>query len=240
MSQRPDFMDGIIVFLTAGGGIATGLTIANNWLIKRRQHKLNMSDVRIQTISKFSPLYNKLALYNSWNLSNQLNLPREKRDTVLMFFYVCNILNLRRQIVNQIGDLQFADLTAETIIGDLGRNIASLIVAQFGQYKSSLMTSLVDSDLPFYEFHDTILKEHSDLLHDFEEWITRPEISEQLEKNCRWYSQLIMYELNYVYMIWYGEPPDLLKLSPDLIDHLETTHPKYFQRLKKIECGSLL
>ena len=51
--------------------------------------------------------------------------------------YPCNALTLesillRRQIVNTIGDLQFADLTAETIISDLGRTITSLMSDHFG------------------------------------------------------------------------------------------------------------
>jgi hypothetical protein len=226
--------------LVTGGGIAAALTIANNWLMKIRQHKLNMSDVRIRTISKSAPLYNKIAVYNAWNLSHQLTLPNEQRNTELMFYYVCNMLNLRHQIVNAIGDLQFADLTAETIIGDLGRNITTSITGHFGPVDSSLMTSLVDNDLPFHKFHDIISRDQADLFHNFEQWIARNEISVELERNCRWYAQLIMYELNYVYMIWYGEPPSLQLLSPDLRAYLEKNHYSYFQRLRKIETGSWL
>jgi hypothetical protein len=240
VTQISDFIEGIIIFLTAGGGIAAGLTIANNWLMKRRQHKVNMSNIRMQTISKAAPLYNKIALYNAWNLSHQLTLPNDQQNTELMFYYACNILNLRRQIVNTIGDLQFTDLTAETIIGDLGRNITGSIARDFGPIDLSIMTSLVDDDLPFHRFHQIILEDHAALFHKFEQWIARRDIAEELERNCRWYSQLIMYELNYVYMIWYGEPPNMLALNADLLTHLQQEHPAYLRRLLKIETGSWL
>jgi hypothetical protein len=230
----------ITLFLFTGGGITTGLTLLINWLIQRRQRKQSITEVRIRAIAKSAPLYNKIALYNAWNLSHQLMLSREERNTKLMFYYACNILNLRRQIVNTIGDLQFADLTAETIISDLGRAITSSISDHFGPVNSSLMTSIVDNDLPFHEFHDVILRDWVDLFHNFEQWIAKDEISIQIERNCRWYAQLIMYELNFVYMIWYDEPPSFMRLDPDLRSYLEQNQSSYFRRLRKIETSSLL
>jgi hypothetical protein len=195
----------------------------------------------MQTFSETAPLYNKIALHNAWNLSQQLGLPNNQRDIELMFYYLCNMLSLRKQIIDTIGDLQFADLTAERIIIELGIAIRRLVVDQFGQINTSRMTSLVNGDLPFHRFHEIIADEQNrDLFHDFEVWITEQQTIRELEQNCRWYAQLIMYELNYVYIVWYGEPPDLLKLSPDLREHLETTHPTYFQRLRKIDSGSWL
>ena len=69
---------------------------------------------------------------------------------------------------------------------------------------------------------------------------SRDEISIEIERNCRWYAQLIMYELNYVYMIWYDEPPSFLRLDADLRSYLEQNQHNYFQRLRKIETGSWL
>jgi hypothetical protein len=217
------------------------MTIFNNWLMRRRQNKLEIEKVRMESISKSAPLYEKIALYNSWNLSHQLRLPAGQRDNELMFYYLCNILNLRRQIINVIGDLQFTDLTAERIIGDLGRNIVGLVIDHFGQLDTSRLTSLVDNDLPFHQFH-TIISENgnSEFFHNFEQLIAVQESVQKLEQNCRWYAELIMYELTYMYMIWYREPPEFLGLDADLRAHLEQNHRDYLRRLLKIETGSWL
>jgi hypothetical protein len=71
-------------------------------------------------------------------------------------------------------------------------------------------------------------------------WIYRENVVSELEGNCRWFAQLIMYELNHVYWIWYNEPPDLSKISPDLLNYLANKHPKYYHRIVKIEIGGYL
>lgn len=54
-----------------------------------------MSKIKIQTITKVAPLYNQIALYNAWNLYDELQNPNESRGSVRMMYYVCNIINIR-------------------------------------------------------------------------------------------------------------------------------------------------
>jgi hypothetical protein len=73
-------------------------------------------------------------------------------------------------------------LTAEAIIGDLGRAVAISMTDNFGPINSSLMTSLVCDDLPFHRFHAIII-DHADIFNNFEQWIDR-EVRIELELNC--------------------------------------------------------
>ncbi len=66
--------------LVSGGVITTVFTLFANWLIKRRQQRVDMSKIKIQTITKVVPLYNQIALYNSWNLSYELGKDNQNRD----------------------------------------------------------------------------------------------------------------------------------------------------------------
>jgi hypothetical protein len=88
--------------LVSGGVITTVLTLFANWLIKRRQQRVDMSKIKIQTITKVVPLYNQIALYNSSNLSYELGKDNQDRDAVLMLYYICNIMNIRKQIIKRL------------------------------------------------------------------------------------------------------------------------------------------
>ena len=58
---------------------------------------------------------------------------------------------------------------------------------------------------------------------------------DNLEQKCRWYSDLIMFELTHIYKIWYKQEPKFSKLSEDLKEELrEASPPKYYKRIKKI------
>jgi hypothetical protein len=219
VSVQTTAQDPLTILLT-GGLITTGLTLFVNWLIKRRQQRVDMSKIKIQTITQVAPLYNQISLYNSCNLSHELNKPNQDRDAVLMMYYICNTMNIREQIKKKIGDIQFDNIEAERIIGDLYRNIITPIKENFGHVDLSRMIHLVDNDLSYHEFHHKVSDSDNDLFQKFVLWIYRENVVSELERNCRWFAQLIMYELNHVYWIWYNEPPDLSKISPDLLNYL--------------------
>jgi hypothetical protein len=227
--------------LVSGGVITTVLTLFANWLIKRRQQRVDMSKIKIQTITKVVPLYNQIALYNSSNLSYELGKDNQDRDAVLMLYYICNIMNIRKQIIKKIGDIQLDNIDAERIIGNLYNNIITRIKGHFGHVDSDRMLHLVDNDIAYHRFHQKVSSGNdNDLYQKFVHWIYGEEITSEIERNCRWFAELIMYELNYVYRIWYNEPPDIFRLSQDLLNYLATNHPKYYHRIMKIETGGYL
>ena len=60
---------------------------------------------------------------------------------------------------------------------------------------------------------------------------------DNLEQKCRWYSDLIMFELTHIYKIWYKQEPKFSKLSEDLKEELREktlTSLNIISRIKKI------
>ena len=123
------------VFTFIGGGVVgSGLTLFGNWLMKKREELMEM----LKIISNAAPYYNQLAM-NSWNFS--WNLTHGESDYRLLMYYMCNILQTRKQVVERFGDLQFDNLEAERIIGDFGRDIFSVIKRKFNAVFSLSRTS---------------------------------------------------------------------------------------------------
>jgi hypothetical protein len=230
----------VLVAILTGGTTATLITIFANWLIKRRQNYLEIAKHRMEILQKYVPLYNKLALYTMWNIAWKLGHPKNgliQYEQVL--YHVCNFLQCRKELKRTLGTLLFDNIEAENIIDDLGREIAKFFEEGYDEVEFSKLADLVENELPYHKFHDLIIRPDGVFLYSkFKKIITSE--GEKIEKVCRWYSQLIMFELGHVYKIWYGEEPDVLKLSPDLRSHLDTRHPKYYTRIIAFETNSLL
>jgi hypothetical protein len=171
-------IDALSIFLTlaSDGVVAALVTAFYNYLMKRRQERLEMQRLRLETLSKAASYYSQLAVYNCWNLAWMLGrVANENRDYELMFYYLCNILYLRTKIIQKFGEIQLDNLEAEDTIGNLGRNIVALVNNGFGHLDTSRMRYLVDNDLPFHKFQESISTEHNrDLYQKFVHWICRP------------------------------------------------------------------
>jgi hypothetical protein len=103
--------------LLGAGGIGAIITkIYDHWMTKR-QERIDMARIRLDTISKAAPYYSRLAVYNCWNLASLLRSENETPDFELMFYYLCNILYLRHKIIQTFGEIQLDNLEAEEIIG---------------------------------------------------------------------------------------------------------------------------
>ncbi|MFZ0895164.1 MAG: hypothetical protein WAZ77_11750 [Candidatus Nitrosopolaris sp.] len=130
----------------------------------KRQERIEMTRIRMDTISKAAPYYSRLAVYNCWNLASLLGPENETRDFELMFYYLCNILYLRHKIIQTFGEIQLDNLEAEGIIGDLLRAINNLVTNGLGRLEASRIEYLVENDTPFHAFHDTLQRaENTDL-----------------------------------------------------------------------------
>lgn len=225
-------MSDILTFI-GGGVVGAAITFIGNWLMNKREELLEM----LKIISRAAPYYNQLAM-NAWNFS--WGLTHNESDDGLLMYYMCNILQIRRQIVLTFGDLQFDNLVAERIIGDFGRDIFSLIKKKFNPVELSELTFLSENSKPYHEFHEII--KNNDLDNKFRKWI-REEISDndkaELEKKCAWYSQLIMLELNHLYRLWYREEPPL-SLRADLRVYLQAHERTYLGRINAFETKTKL
>jgi hypothetical protein len=215
------------VFSFLGGGVVgSAITWVVNWRLKKREEALEI----IKIISKSAPFYNLLAR-NAWSVSWEL-VNSKKSDNKLLIYYICNVLNARDKISRTFGDLQFDNLRAERVINKIGGNIFSALRTIFGPVMYSRLTHLVDDDLRYHKFHE-IISSDKELYDKFEKWLST-DISEEerntLERNCAWYAQLIMLELNHLYKIWYSEEPPLI-VREDLRNYLLKNENDYYNRI---------
>jgi hypothetical protein len=94
----------IIISSVLSGGTATALiTIFANWLSKRRQNDIEIKKHRMEILSQHVSLYNRLALYTNWNIS--VYLDKTNIDYPLIMYYVCDFLQLRKQLIHSLGTL---------------------------------------------------------------------------------------------------------------------------------------
>lgn len=137
----------IILALLGSGATAAMVTLFFNHLMRKRQERLDMERLRLDTISKAAPYYSRLAVYNCHNLADMLRKPNEIRNYELMFYYLCNTLYLRHKIIQFFGEIQLDDLEAEE---SLGITIEQMVNDGFGNVDASRMRYLVENDLPFH------------------------------------------------------------------------------------------
>ena len=230
----------ILISIGTGGVAVAVVTGIANWLSKRSQNEIEIKKHRMEILSQYVSLYNRLALYTNWDISWNIQGTKKNGkpiDYSLIMYYVCDFLQLRKQLIHSCGTLQFDNLDADEIINDFERTIVGIIKTGFNGIECSKLSCLVDDNTPYHKFDEKIKEdENKELFKKFKNLLDNEETKTKLEKYCRWYSQLIMFELTHIYKIWYNDEPKLSKLSEDLIKELEKDkeHPNYYNRIKKI------
>jgi hypothetical protein len=227
----------ILISIGTGGLAAAVVTGIANWLSKLSQNEIEIKKHRMEILSQHVSLYNRLALYTNWNISwNIQEADKNKKpiDFPLIMYYVCDFLQLRKQLIHSLGTLQFDNLDADEIINNFERRIVAIIKEGFNEIQYSKLSCLVDDNTPYHKFYEKINEnENKELFEKFKNLLENKENKTELEKNCRWYSQLIMFELTHIYKIWYNDEPKISKLKKDLLLELEK-YPAYYKRIKKI------
>ena len=227
-----------VLLLLSGGGIAALITGVANGLSKKRQNEIEIKKHRMDILSQHVSLYNRLALYTNWNISWKIREAKEdetKIDYPLIMYYVCDFLQLRKQLIRSLGTLQFDNLDADEIINNFERAIVGIIKKEFDEIGFSKLSCLVDDNTPYHKFYEKInLKENKELFEKFKKFLEDKENKIELEKKCRWYSELIMFELTHIYQIWYKQEPSFSKLDKELKEMLKNKYKKYYKRIEKI------
>ena len=206
-----------------------------NRLSTKRQNEIEIKKHRMDILSQYVSIYNRLALYTNWNIS--VYLDKTDIDYPLVMYYVCEFLQLRKRLIHSLGTLQFDNLDADTIINDFERRIVAIIKEGFNynEIEFSKLSYLVNDDTPYYKFHEKINEsENKELFETFKKLIDDEKRKTQLKQKCKWYSQLIMFELTHIYQIWYKQEPSFSKLDTELKRKLEKDHPEYYKRIKEI------
>ena len=89
-------------------------------------------------------------------------------DYPLIMYYVCDFLQLRKQLICSLGTLQFDNLDADEIINNIERAIVVIIKQEFSEIEFSKLSSLVNDDTPYHKFHEKINEnENKDLFEKF-------------------------------------------------------------------------
>ncbi len=93
----------------------------------------------------------------------------------------------------------------------------------------------MDDNTPYHKFYEKINEnDNKELFEKFKNLLNNEETRTELKQKCKWYSQLIMFELTHIYQIWYKQEPDFSKLDNKLKEMLEKDYPKYYERIKEI------
>jgi hypothetical protein len=221
------WLDAILAILGAGG-VTAALTAFFDYRKKRRDETFEMAKEKLDVIGKSLPIYIQLlSLYTKLGDYLKSSSPDGKQ----CLYFLCRILYHQNSIFKTYGSLQLDDLDAETLVASLGNEILGVVMKKFGRQKIATMTKLVgDKD---YDTFLTDLPSHDKLYCEFETWLfeynsTLPPGSTRTLKNlgnkCKWYSELILFELNYIYRYWYGENPRFYSLTPELVNYLESDY----------------
>jgi len=219
--------------LFSGGIITAVITYFANRLSAKRQNDIEIKKQRMKILSKYASLYNRLALYTTWNISQKIRNSKNGKDIdyPLVMYYVCDFLQLRKQMICSLGTLQFENQEAETIINNFERAIIDIIKKEFNEIEFSILSCLVDENNPYHKFYDKINENEKELFEKFKKFVEN--YKDSLEANCRYYSELIMLEFSHIYTIWYKQEPGFSKLSDKLRKKLKEDYPDYYKRISK-------
>jgi hypothetical protein len=100
---------------------------------------------------------------------------------------------------------------------------------------------LIQDNVPYHKFYDNILANEKDLFDKFESWLSKDKHeATEIAQKSEWCAELIMFELNHIYAVWYGDEPKFTKLSPGLREHLFNERLSYHNRLAAIETRTIL
>jgi|SRR5918992_6234296 hypothetical protein len=108
----------IITTLAAISVAAAIIAALTNWLIRNRQEFIEISKYRMESISK-TRAYSQLIRYYSSVASlfgYAIKYGRERVDSTLLLYYICCIHYLHRKSLEQVGDLQLANLDGEKFV----------------------------------------------------------------------------------------------------------------------------
>jgi hypothetical protein len=224
-------LDTLIPILSGSGLVALLTFYANKW-IKKREEEVEMSKIKMKVILEVFPIFGQLGVSYS-KFANELKKnkerisPNDNLDVGFSFFYLCKILFLRKYVFNKIGGFILDDLDGEEIIFSFGERLTKSMENVFDEAEISLMSDLIDIDISYHKFRETLVVDsHSKLYDKFRNWIlNKPKLEvDDVIKKSIWLYELIFFEMNSVFYKWYEKRPDFYNLSNSLRTFLLKGH----------------
>jgi len=226
-----DVLIGLGAVIVAGAAAVIAY-YANRW-IQKRQERVEMSKLKMQTITEMLPLYGQLATYYL-SFSSQLKMMKEKQrppDVSVCFYAACHILLRKRKLFQKYGGFILDDLDAETIINRFNVEIDSQLRKGnvIDNYYIGTVLNLITEDMSYTALTDKFEENDQNraLRQKFGDWLLKSylEMNQQdgilrLEEKCRWFNKLIFLEMNQIFHRWYDINPSLYNLDEDLQTYL--------------------
>jgi hypothetical protein len=217
-----------LILAGVGSLIGTLTTLLANWLLKRREETVEMSKIKMNSVTEAIPIYGVLAgIYSGLHYESvKRKDTKQKQDKRLLFHHVCDILRLDRIIFYKNGGLILDDLDAEEIINAFGYVLYDTLSKEFDKEGLSKMRKLV-KDTEFHEFCDKITKgDDKELYEKFVRWyttLTNEELT-NLENKSKWINEILIFEINSIFSRWYKRKSQFSDLSEELQKYLLETH----------------
>ena len=243
-NEFPTDPTGLFLTLIISGGIVAGIfEWIRNTLSQRREEYMDIAKTKIEYISKSIPYYAKMIyFYNSFNrhtkkAEESQDQSDEKLTAIKMaLFSVCNILHLREEFFQAFGAPQLDNIEAENIIQITGDKFARIIREGMTPRSQSILRTVLIKDqednlLPYHEYEDNL--QYYPVLSEFQNKILSDEKAmKELRKMSQQYIEVIGFEVNHNYRIWYGEDQNFQNLSRDIVESLKDEYPHYYDRIK--------
>lgn len=229
----PDIWGPALTLLAGGTVAATAITLFSNWLLKRREERLDISKQKMSEITKSMPNYTQMASYYK---ALAVQLSEQKKDQTICLYYTCRALCLQRQLFIKVGAFQLDDLDAESILAKLSGELLTTLSKELSITERLKLTDLISETSTFDDFLNTISLPHNQaLVQRFYSWLNTSNSLQELSKNCTWFRDLLIFEINHVYELWYGTNPEYYNkdtLKPELFKYLEEKHPLFANRIR--------
>jgi hypothetical protein len=214
------WLDILIVSTLTGSVVAAGLTAFTNRLAKRREEYLDMAKYKMDSIFKSKHYFIQMARFYEF-LYYQLNGERANFDFMQILYFICNILYLREEVRRSFGAIQLGDLGAENVVKETGDKLLSALDQVYLYEDISRLTDLARCNLPYHVFRTRVATDNIDLLDKLRNWLSNTMLSDELKKSCLCYRQLILFELNHIFKVWYGrEPVFKIDITRDIEEYL--------------------
>lgn len=277
MSELPTLTDpfGIILYLLIPGGFGAGIFehFRNKW-IREREELVEMAKFRMETISKKAKLYLDLHRYGlnyADRLRELISSPEKTNDDsfcISAFYRAIKFLQVGDEIFLKSDSIILSDQDAENIIVELYAIAYSYLQELYGSSDISKLKSLVDYGVPYHEFEESVKYNRREIKNFFNKFIdvlknNLQQNKSQIEKSQKalyCLSDLLIYELNLVFELWYGKkfytgvsirPESLKYLEEELFFYnnkkkefqlLRDAYPEYFTKVffKRLEKGHWL
>ena len=221
--------DSLVITLLSASGVGAIITamftIIFNKLAKNRDEYITMSRYKIDVISRSKPYLNQEALLYG-KLSYDLKKQGENIDYLLCFYYICNILFIKRKILEEYGDIQFDKTISEEVIADIGDNLIRTLT------NNTMNMSILDLEnmanmVQFRQSYPAFKREYdhknNEIINKIQTGLSNLKETEynDLKLSCLCFYRLMKFELLYIYKLWYKTEPTSSNIENEVLDYIQ-------------------